>query len=68
VDSSLLSKDPGGKTMARDIKRMTRFELESELVAERAAARRSNMIIIMMTVLALLGFMVMAGTVAPFTG
>lgn len=54
--------------MARDIKRMTRFELESELVAERAAARRSNMIIIMMTVLALLGFMVMAGTVAPFTG
>ena len=54
--------------MARDIKRMTRIELESELVAERAAARRSNTIIFMMTVLAVLGFMVMAGTFAPITG
>lgn len=54
--------------MARDIKRMTRVELESELVAERAATRRSNMIILMMTVLAVLAFMAMAGTVAPFTG
>ena len=45
--------------MARDIKRMTRVELESELVAERAATRRSNTIIFMMTVLAVLGFMVM---------
>ena len=54
--------------MARDIKRMTRVELESELVAERAATRRSNTIIFMMTVLAVLGFMVMAGTVAPITG
>ena len=54
--------------MTRDIKRMTRVELESELVAERAATRRSNTIIFMMTVLAVLGFMVMAGTVAPITG
>ena len=45
--------------MARDIKQMSRVELESELVAERAAARRGNMIIVMMTVLAVLGFMVM---------
>ena len=54
--------------MTRDIKRMTRIELESELAAERAATRRSNMIIVMMTVLAALGFMVMAGTVAPVIG
>ncbi|MDE0197477.1 MAG: hypothetical protein OXK78_04735 [Caldilineaceae bacterium] len=54
--------------MAKDIKRMTRIELESELVAERAATRRSNTIILMMTALAVLGFMVMAGTVAPFAG
>ncbi|MDE0181629.1 MAG: hypothetical protein OXL39_09810 [Caldilineaceae bacterium] len=54
--------------MARDIKQMSRVELESELVAERAAARRSNMIIVMMTVLAVLGFMVMAGTLAPVGG
>ncbi len=51
--------------MTRDVKRMTRVELESELAAERAATRRSNMIIAMMTVLAVLGFMVMAGTLAP---
>ena len=54
--------------MAKDIKRMTRIELESELVSERAATRRSNMIILMMTVLAALGFMLMAGTVAPIIG
>lgn len=54
--------------MAMDIKRMTRIELESELVAERDATRRSNMIILMMTVLAALGFMLMAGTVAPVIG
>ena len=54
--------------MTRDIKRMTRIELESELAAERAATRRSNMIIVMMTLLAVLGFMVMAGTLAPVTG
>ena len=47
---------------------MTRIELESELVAERAATRRSNTIILMMTVLAVLGFMLMAGTVAPVIG
>lgn len=54
--------------MGRDVKQMSRVELESELVAERAAARRSNMIIVMMTALAVLGFMVMAGTLAPVTG
>lgn len=54
--------------MAKDIKRMTRIELESELVAGRAATWRSNMIILMMTVLAALGFMLMAGTVAPVIG
>lgn len=57
-----------GEVMAKDIKRMTRIELESELVAERAATRRSNTIILMMAVLAALGFMLMAGTVAPITG
>ena len=54
--------------MAKDIKRMTRIELESELASERAATRRSNTIILMMTVLAALGFMLMAGTVAPVIG
>lgn len=54
--------------MARDVKRMTRIELESELVSERAATRRSNMIIFMMTVLAVFGFMMMAGTLAPVAG
>ncbi len=54
--------------MARDVKQMSRVELESELVAERAAARRSSMIIVMMTVLAVLGFMAMAGTLAPVAG
>ena len=43
--------------MARDFKRMTRIELESELSAERAAARRSHAVIVMMAVLAVLGFM-----------
>jgi len=61
-------RDPGEDSMSRDIKQMSRVELESELVAERAAARRSNMIIVMMTVLAVLGFMVMAGTLAPLAG
>ena len=54
--------------MARDVKRMTRVELESELVAERAAARRGNMIIFMMTALAALGFMVMAGATPAVGG
>ena len=50
--------------MAKDIKRMTRIELESELVAERAVAgpvrgRRAQ---------DLLGFIVMTGTIAPFAG
>lgn len=54
--------------MARDIKQMSRMELESELVAERAATRRSNMIVVMMTLLAVLGFMVVAGTVTPIVG
>lgn len=43
--------------MARDFKSMTRIELESELSAERAAARRSHAVIVMMAVLAVLGFM-----------
>ena len=43
--------------MARDFKTMTRIELESELSAERAAARRSHAVIVMMAVLAVLGFM-----------
>ncbi len=54
--------------MARDIKKMTRIELESELAAERAATRRSYMVIIMMAALAVLGFMVVAGAVAPVAG
>ena len=37
--------------MARDFKTMTRIELESELSAERAAARRSQAVIVMMAVL-----------------
>ncbi len=43
--------------MAKDFKRMTRIELESELSAERAAIRRSYAVIVMMAVLAVLGFM-----------
>ena len=43
--------------MARDFKSMTRIELESELSAERAATRRSHAVIVMMAVLAVLGFM-----------
>ena len=43
--------------MAQDFKRMTRVELESELSAERAATRRSHAVILMMAVLAVLGFM-----------
>lgn len=43
--------------MAQDFKRMTRIELESELSAERAATRRSHAVIVMMAVLAVLGFM-----------
>ncbi len=59
--------------MARDFKRMTRIELESELFAERASTRRSHAVIIMMAVLAVLGFMMavlgMVGSaLAPVTG
>ena len=58
--------------MARDLKRMTRIELESELSAERAAARRSHAVIVMMAVLAVLGFMMAvlgaAGTLMPVAG
>ena len=58
--------------MARDFKRMTRIELESELSAERAAARRSHAVIVMMAVLAVLGFMMVvlgaAGTLMPVAG
>ncbi len=58
--------------MAEDFKRMTRIELESELSAERAAARRSHAVIVMMAVLAVLGFMMIVlgvvGTVAPVAG
>jgi len=55
--------------MARDFKTMTRIELESELSAERAAARRSHAVIVMMAVLAILGFMMaVAGAVAPAAG
>ncbi|MCY3905475.1 MAG: hypothetical protein OXF62_11630 [Caldilineaceae bacterium] len=43
--------------MAQDFKRMTRIELESELSAGRAAIRRSHAVIVMMAVLAVLGFM-----------
>ncbi|MDE0463317.1 MAG: hypothetical protein OXH93_12955 [Caldilineaceae bacterium] len=61
--------------MTRDFKRMTRIELESELSAERAAARRSHTVIVMLAVLTVLGFMMIVlfmlivlgvvGTVAP---
>ena len=58
--------------MAKDFKRMTRIELESELSAERAAARRSHAVIVMMAVLAVLGFMMAvlgaAGTLMPVAG
>lgn len=58
--------------MARDFKRMTRIELESELSAERAAARRSHAVIVMMAVLAVLGFMMAvlgaAGALIPVAG
>jgi len=58
--------------MASNFKRMTRIELESELSAERAAARRSHAVIVMMAVLAVLGFMMIVlgvvGTVAPAAG
>ena len=58
--------------MAREFKRMTRIELESELSAERAATRRSHAVIVMMAVLAVLGFMMAvlgaAGTLMPLTG
>lgn len=63
---------PGGDRMARDFKRMTRIELESELSAERAAARRSHAVIVMMAVLAVLGFMMAvlgaAGALIPVAG
>ena len=55
--------------MAQDFKRMTRIELESELSAERAATRRSHAVIVMMAVLAVLGFMLTllgtAGNLVP---
>lgn len=58
--------------MAQDLKRMTRVELESELSAERAAARRSYAVIVMMAVLAVLGFMLAvlgaAGNLTPAAG
>lgn len=58
--------------MARDFKRMTRIELESELSAERAAARRSHAVIVMMAVLAVLGFMMAVlgapGALMPVAG
>ena len=61
-------RDPGGELMAKNIKRMTRIELESELVAVRAATRRSYAVIIMMAVLAVLGFMAVVGAGAPVAG
>ena len=58
--------------MARDFKRMTRIELESELSAERAAARRSHAVIVMMAVLAVLGFLMAVlgahGALMPVAG
>ncbi len=58
--------------MDKDYTRMTRIELESELSAERAATRRSHAVIVMMAVLAVLGFMMtvlgVVGTLAPVTG
>ncbi len=58
--------------MAQDLKRMTRIELEAELSAERAAARRSHAVIVMMAVLAVLGFLMTvlgaAGNLVPPAG
>ena len=58
--------------MARDFRTMTRIELESELSAERAATRRSHAVIVMMAVLAVLGFMLAvleaAGALMPVAG
>lgn len=58
--------------MDKDYTRMTRIELESELSAGRAATRRSHAVIVMMAVLAVLGFMMtvlgVVGTLAPVTG
>lgn len=58
--------------MDKDYTRMTRIELESELSTERAATRRSHAVIVMMAVLAVLGFMMtvlgVVGTLAPVTG
>ena len=58
--------------MDKDYTRMTRIELESELSAERAATRRSHAVIVMMAVLAVLGFMMTVlggvGTLALVTG
>ena len=58
--------------MAQDLKRMTRIELEAELSAERAASRRSYAVIIMMAVLAVLGFLMTAlgaaGNLVPPAG
>lgn len=51
--------------MAQDLKRMTRVKLESELSAERGAARRSYAVIVMMAVLAVLGA---AGNLTPAAG
>ncbi|GEM_PF-1272179 len=58
--------------MDKDYTRMTRIELESELSTERATTRRSHAVIVMMAVLAVLGFMMtvlgVVGTLAPVTG
>ena len=58
--------------MARDFKRLTRIELESELSSERAATRRSHAVIVMLAVLAVLGFMMavleVVGILAPAVG
>lgn len=58
--------------MAQDLKRMTRIELEAELSAERAATRRSHAVIVMMAVLAVLGFLMTvlgaAGNFVPPAG
>ena len=58
--------------MAQDLKRMTRIELEAELSAERAATRRSHAVIVMMAVLAVLGFLMTvlgaAGNLVPPAG
>ncbi|MDE0312634.1 MAG: hypothetical protein OXI52_10250 [Caldilineaceae bacterium] len=58
--------------MAKDFKRMTRIELESELSAGRAAIRRGHAVIVMMAVLAVLGFMLAllgsAGNFMPAAG